>query len=354
MATNNEQDRTEAATPQRRKRARDQGQVAQSSDLTGSMLLFTATVCLWFSGPAMGEALLRWTRDWLLASERPSWGLWETQEMVRLSVLQGGQIIGVLMIVLFLVGIGVVAAQVGFHISWKPLIPDVGRLSPARGWQRLISARSLVRGALSIAKFAVLAALVLWLVGAAREGIGMTGVGTLPQAIRFAWNLTIRLALTISIFMIVVGLIDTLYQRWSHERDLRMTRQEVQQERREEDGDPQMRARIKKSQREIAMRRSIQEVPAATVVLTNPTHIAVALKYERGVMSAPRVVAKGADLFALRIRKVARENGVPVLERKALARALYGQVDLGQEIPVDFYQAIAEVLAFVYRLGQAA
>jgi flagellar biosynthesis protein FlhB len=353
MAKNNEQDRTEAATPQRRQRAREEGQVAQSNDLTSSVLLFTATICLWFSGPAIGQTFLRSMRNWLRASERPSWGLWETQEMVHISVSEGGQILGVLMALLFLVGLGVVAAQVGFHITWKPLTPDIGRISPVRGWQRLISARSLVRGGLSVVKFVLLATLALWLVSAAREGIGMTGVGTLPQAVSFAWSLTIRLGLTISIFMIVVGLIDTLYQRWSHERDLRMTRQEIQQERREEDGDPHMRARIKKAQRETAMRRSIQAVPGATVVVTNPTHFAVALKYERGAMAAPRVVAKGTDLLALRIKKVAKENGVPVLERKVLARALYRQVEIGQEIPLDFYQAIAEVLAFVYRVGQA-
>ena len=160
--------------------------------------------------------------------------------------------------------------------------------------------------------------------------------------------------MAIAAAMVVIGLLDYLFQRWRHEQDLKMTRRELEEERKEEEGDPHMRARIRKLQREVGQRRMMQDVPNATVVITNPTHIAVAIQYERGLMSAPKVVAKGADLLAMQIRQIAERHDVPVLERKPLARALYLAVDVGEEIPAEFYHAIAEILAYIYRLSRAA
>jgi FlhB-like protein len=243
--------------------------------------------------------------------------------------------------------------QAGFLLSTQPLNPDLGRLSPIRGWSRLMSSRTVMRGASTIVKAAILATLSAWTLSSRTDQIALAGRGTLAEAVSMAWNLSMRLGFGMALCMVLLGLLDYLFQRWRMEQELRMTRRELQEEHREHEGDPQIRARVRKLQRETAQRQMIREVPKATLVLTNPTHYAVALRYERGETEAPRVIAKGEGQFARRIAQVARDHGIPVLERKLLTRALYQSVDVGQEIPMEFYQAIAEILAYVYRLRAA-
>ncbi len=252
-------------------------------------------------------------------------------------------------------GIGLIVGLVQSGMNWtlQPLVPDWERLSPARGWERLLSWRSFVRAGLAILKAAALGALVCWVLKARAGWIAVAGHGTLGQAAANGWNLTLMLALVLAAALVLIGLADYVFQRWRLEQDLRMTRRELVEEHREQDGDPHLRARIRQLQREVGQRRMIQDVPRATVVVTNPTHIAVALRYERGEMEAPKVIAKGKGLFARRIAAVAREHGVPVVERKLLARALYRAVPVGGEIPLELYQAMAEILAYVYRLRAA-
>jgi flagellar biosynthesis protein FlhB len=198
------------------------------------------------------------------------------------------------------------------------------------------------------------ALLVFWVLLHQVDHVSTAGHGTVERATALGWRLAVLLGLAIAAAMVVIGLLDYLFQRWRHEQDLKMTRRELKEERREDEGDPHMRARIRKLQREVGQRKMMQEVPNATVVITNPTHIAVALQYERGLTNAPKVVAKGADLLAMQIRRIAGRHGVPVLERKPLAQALYLAVDVDQEIPAEFYHAIAEILAYIYRLNRAA
>jgi flagellar biosynthetic protein FlhB len=217
----------------------------------------------------------------------------------------------------------------------------------------MMSSRSAMRGTATIVKASLLAALAAWTLTSRTGEISAAGHGTLAEAVSIAWQLSMRLAFTMSLAMVILGLLDYLFQRWRLEQELRMTRRELQEEHRDQEGDPQLRARIRKLQRETVQRKMIQEVPQATVVLTNPTHYAIALRYERGETEAPRIIAKGEGRFAQRIAQVARDHGIPVLERKILTRALYRSVDVGQEIPMEFYQAIAEILAHVYRLRAA-
>jgi len=227
------------------------------------------------------------------------------------------------------------------------------RIDPSVGLQRLFGSGTGVRALTALLKviaLAVLAYVVLW----TRLGeISRIGEGTLGGALALEWSIISRLFLGVAVALLVIGGLDYLAQRLRLDRQLRMTRQEAKEELKQEEGDPQVKARIRKLQREAAQRRMFQEVPKATVVVKNPTHLAVALRYERGRMSAPKVVAVGAGHVAERIIETARRFGVPVVENRPLAKALYRLGKLDREIPVALYQAVAETLAFVYRLRGA-
>jgi len=349
------QNRSEAPTQRRREKAREEGQVAISADLSAGLLLLAGTFVLWLGGETFGGHILRAVRSGLLYTLRPEWGIPQTSAIAKSAVVQGLSVLGPILAVLFVIAAAVGLVQAGgFRVSWKPLTPDWGRLSWGKGWKRILSTRSLARGVSSLVKVTAVVLLVFWVLRHQVDDISVAGHGTVERATAIGWRLAILLAMAIAAAMVVIGLLDYLFQRWRHEQDLKMTRRELQDERKEDEGDPHMRARIRKLQREVGQRRMMQEVPNATVVVTNPTHIAVALRYERGAMKAPKVVAKGADLLAMQIRRIAERHGVPVLERKPLARALYSAVDVDQEIPAEFYHAIAEILAYIYRLNRAA
>ncbi|MEX2287346.1 MAG: flagellar biosynthesis protein FlhB [Planctomycetaceae bacterium] len=355
MADENGQPRTEAATPRRREEARKKGQIVFSSDLTSGLLLLAGTGLLWLLGSDLSEKLLWIVRVDLLHIHRAELDTSLTSSLLTTVLEDGLKLAGILVGLLFLVGLGIGGAQSGFNVTLEPLGPDWGRLSPVNGWSRMFSWRSAMRSVTALLKLTAIVFIVWWIVVKHQsQRISHAGHGSLNSAARYAWDMTIRGAVTVSAALVLIGLLDYLFQRWRHEEDLKMSRQDLKDELRQEEGDPLIRSRLKKVQRELAQRRSIRDVPGATVVLTNPTHFAVAIKYDRYKMSAPKVVAKGADLFARRIIKVANENGVPVVERKALARMLYSAVEVGSEIPTELYLAIAEILAYVYRLKRAS
>jgi len=345
------QDRTEEATPRRREEAREQGQVAHSQDFAGSILLLAGLVALVFMGRSIGGGLLDVFRNDL------SRLLYDDMDTVRTRMLflrlfiQGmlmlGGFFGMLVAIAILAGI----LQVGFHITPERLEVDFEKLSPARGWERLFSLASVVRGLLAALKLIGLAVIAYVVI---RGRIGMIfsiGTGSLQHGVDSAWALTMRLALFMAGMLALLGLIDFIYQKQRFETSLRMTKQEVKEELKREEGDPMIKARIRQIARERARRRMLAAVPKATVVITNPLHLAVALKYEVGKgKNAPMVVAKGAGVLARRIVEIAREHGVPIIERPPVAQALYKFVAEDKEIPANFFKVVAEVLALVYRL----
>ncbi|MEZ5989362.1 MAG: flagellar type III secretion system protein FlhB [Planctomycetota bacterium] len=244
--------------------------------------------------------------------------------------------------------------QAGWQVSFKPLTPDLAKLNPLAGLQRIFSLKGLVRALVALAKFALLG-LTLWFNVGDRLPL-LFDLQNMPVevAVPVVADLALDILWWIAVPLLLIGIIDLLYQRWDHTRSLRMSKQEVKDESKNEEGDPEIRARIRRAQRELATRRMMDEVPKADVVVTNPTHYSVALRYERGAMAAPRVVAKGVDEVALRIREVAREHEVPIWEEPPLARSLYAACDLDDEIPAELYQAVATVLAQVLRLKERA
>jgi flagellar biosynthetic protein FlhB len=350
MAEEFDDSKTEAPTLRRREEARQQGQVAVSSELMSGALLLTGVVVLWMMGPRMVGGLLNAVQQSLLLIQYTDMGPERVREVMGALLGRAGQLLSYLLGALVVLAFGVGVLQVGFHFVPELLMPKWEKLSPAEGWSRLFSMAALVRGIVAVLKVTAVALLAVWVLRGRAGKIVTLGEGNLSYACAQTWDIAIRLALAIAAVLALIGVIDYAYQRFRFERSLRMSRQELKEELKREEGDPQMRGRIRKMQREAARRRMMQEVPKATVVITNPVRLAVALRYERGEMAAPRLVAKGAGVVAQRIVDLARESGVPVVERKATAQALFKAVQIGQDIPEALYLAVAEILAYIYRL----
>lgn len=344
------QTRTEQPTPRRREEARAEGQVAFSGDLSTGLMLFCGVAALAIVGPAIAMGLYQATRSDLLHAVGADLDPLQAQHLFMGIWRRGLGMIGFFLAALVAAGLAIPMLQVGFQITPGMLGWRLDRLSPAKGWQRLLSAAAAVKGLAAVLKVAAIAGVAWWMLrGRGPEIVGL-GEAPIVGAASQGWRLVIQLGLAIAGALVVIGLADYAFQRWRFEQSLRMTRQELKEELKREEGDPLVKARIRKLQREAAKKRMMQDVPTATVVLTNPTHLAVALRYEAGAMAAPRVVAKGAGFIAQRIAELARQHGVPVLERKPLAQALFKAVHVGQEIPAALYMVVAEVLAHVYRL----
>jgi len=349
-------DKTELPTQRRLEEARNKGQVARSTDLGAAIDLVGAVALLIMLGGAGASIAGRMMRI-ALAGETP--GDASTVQSVMPSLAWAGR--GVLMItipamlILFVfAGIGQVL-QVGWKPTLEPLRPKLDRLNPVNGAKRLFQRRNLVKSLVAIVKLmfaTAVAVLVIWRNLEAAAGLPMLGVKAGAARIGL---MMLELAAWLLALLLLIGLLDFLYQKWQHTQDLKMTKREVKDERRSMDGDPEMKSRRHRMAQQVALQRVQGAVPHADVVVTNPTHFSVALQYDQETMQAPRVVAKGADLLAFRIREVAARSKVPVVERPPLARALYYTVREGQDVPAEFYEAVAEVLAYVYRLeGRAA
>ena len=349
-------DRTEPATPRKRQEAREQGQVARSQDLNTALVLLGAGLLLHFLGlPTIQKMGAQMAAGFLRISPRGFDVSTVTHSVGAMIVLSLEMLLPVVT-VLFLFGAGSNLLQVGFLVSSQSISPDLARVSPARGFARIFSFRSLFRGTFGLLKMVVVSWVLAWTlwseVASPSRGAPLVLVSaTLGQAVAYALEVAVTLCLRAVVAILVLAIFDYAFQRWIHERDLRMTRWEVKEELRRMEGDPKIKERRRRIQQQLAYQRMMRDVPKADVVVTNPTHLAVAIRYQREEMAAPRVTAKGEGYIAQRIREVALQHGVPVVERKDLARALYAAVEIGQEVPPQFYKAVAELLAYIYRIS---
>jgi flagellar biosynthesis protein FlhB len=354
VAEERDEERTEPATPRRREEARERGQVARSGDLSSAVILLAAVVALKFLGKPMIGGLFA-----SAASVLEGLAVVDGDPAHLMSHF-GGAFAAVLLGFLPFAGIVLAAAlaanllQVGFLFTSKPLAPDLARIDPVAGLGRLFSLRGLVRVVAGLLKLAAVALVVFWTLWQDRVLLVELAGRPFEQVPGVAADLLLTLSLRAAVVLLVLALFEYGFQRWQHERDLRMSKREIREEMRRYEGDPRIRERRRAIQQQLALQRMLLGVPGATVVVTNPTHLAVAIKYEKS-MEAPVVVAKGAEHLARRIREAALDHGIPIVERKDLARALYRSVDVGQAIPSALYQAVAEILAYVVRLkGLAA
>jgi flagellar biosynthetic protein FlhB len=351
MAEDRFQDKTEPATPRRRQEARNKGNVAKSRELASVAVLCACTVYLFFTAKGLSSELgllIERTFAQIPSLSASDMSLVEVSFQNLRNFLR---LIMPVMILSFVVAVGVNYLQVGALWSVEPLAPKASKIDPLQGFRRIFSLRSLQELCKSLAKLMIVGWVAFYtlkeefphfvpLIYQDRWAI-LTWLGMM------SWKVTIRCCMVIA----VLAILDYFYQRWEYERNLRMSKQEMKDEYRQTEGDPMVKSRIRSIQRDMARRRMMEEVPKADVVITNPEHLAVALRYDAIKMKAPKLVAKGADRIAFRIREVADQSGVPLVENRPLAQNLY-KLELGEEIPSRFYQAVAEILAYVYRLKQ--
>lgn len=351
MAEGSDQEKTEPASPRRLEQAREEGDVPRSRELATCTVLLAAGMGLWITGDKLVREINR-----MLASGM-AFDRSEVFDFNLLLMRIAADLVDVLIAfapVALLVVIVALASPLligGWLFSGKALAPNFGRMNPLKGLSNMISARAGVELVKAILK-AILVGTVSWLVVSSQvESMLQLSVEPLNIGSAHLADLLFTGFITIVASLVVIALIDAPYQMWHYANKLKMTREELKQEAKDSDGNPQIKGKIRQLQREMARKRMMSEIPTADVVVTNPTHYAVALKYAEGKMGAPKVVAKGADDVAAKIREIAAEHNVPLLEAPPLARALYTHTELGDQIPEGLYTAVAEVLAYVFQLN---
>ena len=351
MAEQEGQEKTEVPTEKKRRESREEGQVAFSKELSSAALLAGIVLTLVATSPiildAMRQLMSQIFRDLAQSEELSIDSIFTLSEEILSIILPA---FAPFVAVIIFVGIFASVLQVGVLITFKAIAPKFNKISPLTGLKRLFSSQSLADFLKSMAKLIIVGFVgYLTYIDKITELNGLS-VSTPESILIYNFTVVAEVAGKIVLALVAIAIFDYFYQRWHHEQQLMMTKQEVKDETKQTEGDPQLKARIRQIQREMSNARMMQEVPKADAVIVNPTHFSVAILYDRDVMTAPEVIAKGADHLALRMRTVARENNVPILERPELARDLYANVEIGDDIPERFYKAIAEILAFVYRL----
>ncbi len=344
------QQKTEQPTPRRLQEARRKGQVAKSPDLTGAVTL-AALLLLFFVG--LEWFIIRLQRLFLVYLQNfTSYSL--TTENVSYFVLQSLTLFFAVILpvvaIAFFVTVLVNFAQVGFIFAPSVLAVKLERLNPVQGFKRIFSSRGLFEFAKATLKIFFVGILCFWVLYARVGDLLVLSVTSAGQGLYVLHNVLLTVAAAAAGAYLLIAVLDLVYQRYAHHKSLMMTRFEVRDEYRQTEGDPHLKSWIRKRQREISLNRIKDEVPRATVVVTNPTHLAVVLRYQEGEMDAPRVTAKGAGYLAERIKDLAAQHRVPVVENRELAQYLYRRVAVGESVPVAVYQAVAEILAMIYRL----
>lgn len=343
-------EKSQDPTPHRRQQAREEGQVAKSHDMASAALLVIGLSTLLLVGKGLVDYFFSYTEAHLSA------GLRLSADVEYVMTEWNGVLAGLarhvlpLMGLLFIGAVLVEMGQVGVLFLPEKVMPDLSRVNPLQGLQRLFALPNMMRLLFGLVKIAIVVA-VAWTVtmGEWDRILGLNKMDV-PVIAAYLAQLLMWTALKIAVALLILSILDYTFQRWKHEQDLKMTSQEVREEMKNLEGDPNMTARRRQIQRQLVMSRLPTAVPKADVVVTNPTELAIAIQYDPETMAAPIVVAKGAGLIAQRIRQLALENGIPIVEKKPLAQALYREVDVNHPIPQDKYGAVAEILAYVYRL----
>ena len=351
MAENeNGQERTEQATGKRKSESREKGEIARSKELTTVILMLASGIGFFFLGSELVADIMQILRD-SLTIERDQIFNVSTYPLLFLNTVHTA-LTAVFPLFFLLVVAAVIApmAMGGWTFSLKPLTPDLKKMDPIKGMGRLFSVKGLMELAKALAKFVLVGSVGVWLLQGKLEGFLSLGSLNLEQGISQLGSELIWSFILLSSALLLVALADAPFQLWDHSRKQKMTRQEVKDEHKETDGNPELKGKVRQKQHEISQRRMMQEVPKADVVITNPTHYAVAIRYDQTSMGAPIIVALGADEVAGHIRRIAVANDVPILSAPPLARALYHNCELNDEIPTGLFLAVAQVLAYVFQL----
>ncbi|MBE9546714.1 MAG: flagellar biosynthesis protein FlhB [Proteobacteria bacterium] len=347
---NQDQEKTEQPTPKRREEAKKKGQVAKSQEVASATILLVCLIFFYFNATGMFEQVLDMMRWMFLESGSM------TVNSANIQALMVGFIyrMFVLLFPLFMIVVaaGMIAnfLQVGFMFSTESIQPKLSKIDPIKGFQKFFSLKTLVELVKNIFKISIVGFIAYLVIKGEIRGLFPLMEQSVWGILSFIGRVVFKIVFVTCLALIVLAILDYVYQKWEHEKELKMSKQEVKDEFKQTEGDPLVKARIRRLQREAARHRMMANVPTADVVITNPTHIAVALKYDQAEMFAPKVVAKGRGFIAERIKEIARENGVTIVENKPVAQVLYKIVDVDEMIPENLYRAVAEILAYVYGL----
>ncbi len=349
-----DQERTEQASPRRREEARQKGQVARSPEVASAAILLASTLLFYFCSGGMVERLMDLTRWTLRECGQTAVNLDNIHHLLWSWSWKLFLVMAPLLLTVVVAGFLANYLQIGFVFSSETLAPKFDKIDPIKGFQRLFSMRSLVELVKSLLKMAIVGTIVWYTLKDETQNLIPLMEESLWGILVYTGKVSFKILITTCWVLIVLAILDYLYQRWEFEKGIRMSKQEVKDEFRQTEGDPLVKSRIRRIQREVARKRMMANVPKADVVITNPTHLAVAIHYDPDKMYAPTVVAKGAGFVAERIREIARAHNVPVIENKPVAQLLYKTVDVDRAIPEDLYRAVAEILAYVYGLKEKA
>lgn len=343
-------EKTEDATPKKKSDAKKKGQVAKSKELSSTITLLTTTFLLITLGSYLLDTLKGTLSVFLNNYLTLSVNEYTFRSLLLLSTVKFGLLVLPIMVPIMIMGVVASLMQSGFILTGEPLKPDLKKLSIISGFKKIFSMRSVVDLLKNLAIVTTIGIVAYNFINNNYMQIMNYGSLKIEAILGVFGELVIDIFLKISMIMLIISVIDFAYQKYKHNKELKMSMQEIKEEYKQQEGDPQIKSKIRQKQREMASSRMMQAVPDATVVITNPTHLAIAIKYEQGGDGAPIVVAKGADNVAIKIKEIASENDIPIIENKPLARLIYKELDVGSEIPADMYQAVAEILALVYKL----
>lgn len=343
-------EKTEKATPKKKQDTRKKGQVAKSADVNTSFVLIAVFLCLFAIGP--------WMKDETLKLFEHSFRVYLLEEvtvqkvhMIFLElIMQLIWIVGPIMLAAFLGAVIANYLQVGPLFSTEAIHMKLNKLDPIQGFKRIYSVRAIVEFVKSMLKIVFVGVITFSILWMSLEEVLILSQKNLHESLAFLGTLTVRMGLFAGGALLFLSIFDYLYQKYDYEKNIRMSKHDVKDEYKKAEGDPLIKSKIKQKQREMAMQRMMQDVPQADVIITNPTHYAIALKYDESKGDAPIVLAKGVDYVAKKIKEKANEHNIVTVENKPLARSLYSQAEIGDAIPEEFFQAVAEILAYVYRL----
>ncbi|HVN48872.1 MAG TPA: flagellar biosynthesis protein FlhB [Bacteroidota bacterium] len=348
---NDSAERTEDATPKKREDTRNKGMVAKSMEINSALVIFFGLLLLQVASGGVMQHIMSVSK--LLFGQAASIQINTTniQQFASSEILSFLMAIGPLLLGFLIIGLIGSASQAGFHFSVQALEPKWNKFNPVSALKStFVSKRSMVEMIKNLLKVVLVGWVAYYSISSSVEDSVELIDGDVGNIVSFLISAVMHAGLKIGLAFVVLAAFDYLYQRYEFEQQIKMTKEEVKEETKMQEGDPQIKGRVRSIQRQIAYKRMMQDVPKADVVVTNPTHFAVALKYDAPKMQAPTVVAKGADLVAQRIKAIAAEHNIPVVEDKMLARTLFKSVDVGEQIPEKLFQAVAQVLAYIYRM----
>jgi flagellar biosynthesis protein FlhB len=343
-------EKTEKATPKKRDDARKKGQTAKSQDVNTAIILLAVFLFLTFSASYIGNIVFdlfnQTFQEYMLMDLTENTVQVITMDIMKELVL----LLGPIMLVALLAGLFSNYIQVGVMFTTQPLQPKLEKIDPIKGFKRIFSLRAIVELLKSILKISFVGAITFVILWSNIDQVLSLSFKSVGDSLATMASLTVQMGIAASLALLFLSLFDFLYQKYDFEKNIRMSKQDLKDEHKNIEGDPLIKSKIKQRQREMAMRRMMQEVPEADVVITNPTHFAIALKYDENKMDAPYVVAKGVDYLAQKIKYIANENDVVMVENRPLARSLYDSAEIGDAVPEEFFKAVAEILAYVYRI----